>query len=352
MSEALEEAKAVRVRNKGLKLSPWYLNTRRIEAATGHDIGAEAQRSINENSGERADQMRFAMRLAQGMVSSDRIPNLTRRLLQKKRPTGRVFASTWATFTFRGLTTAVLAEQAGKPRRQATLSGKLFVGEDVEAHGPLLTDHVYSSSSVRYLSGRKRAYVAGYFDFSRSGYVEISPVIIGEFISEFADGVFKWRWPKDSRVHCSEIDAFKQSSSVRAPTPKQLMRLQDISEKEVKKAFAEILGEPFVPKDWGGEKSDLYSSRVTIDGDRISTAFLLKGPALFRPMYPADLGKRGDQLVRLFDEPADLLILQHCHKVETSVIRQMEALQPNNPRMYCVIDGADTYRILRGGGYL
>jgi hypothetical protein len=71
-------------------------------------------------------------------------------------------------------------------------------------------------------------------------------------------------------------------------------------------------------------------------------------------MYPADLGKRGDQLVRLFDEPADLLILQHCHKVETSVIRQMEALAvlPNNPRMYCVIDGADTYRILRGGGYL
>ena len=30
---------------------------------------------------------------------------------------------------------------------------------------------------------------------------------------------------------------------------------------EGKKYFAEIIGEPFVPEDWGGEKSDLYTTR-------------------------------------------------------------------------------------------
>jgi hypothetical protein len=32
-----------------------------------------------------------------------------------------------------------------------------------------------------------------------------------------------------------------------------------VSEDAVKQVFAEIIGEPFVPKDWGGEKSDLQT---------------------------------------------------------------------------------------------
>ena len=64
-------------------------------------------------------------------------------------------------------------------------------------------------------------------------------------------------------------------------------------ETQVKSAFAEIIGEPTVPKDWAGESSDLFTSRLVIDGQRISTAFLLKGPARFHPMTPADLGQIG-----------------------------------------------------------
>jgi hypothetical protein len=104
-----------------------------------------------------------------------------------------------------------------------------------------------------------------------------------------------------------------------------------------------------VPKDWGGESSDLFSSRVVLGGRRISTAFLLKGPAKFHPMTPADLGKNGDQIGRLFSEPADLLVLQHCHEVTVAVRKQMRAYaqQMGNPRRFCIIDGYDTLRILK-----
>jgi hypothetical protein len=164
------------------------------------------------------------------------------------------------------------------------------------------------------------------------------------------------RWPRHARVYPSELDCFAACEDVPAPSTKQLEALRELPEATVKAAFGEIIGEPYLPKDWGGEKSDLYSSRLKFDGRPLSAAFLLKGSAVFKPMHPADLGKRGDQLVRLFEEPAELLVLQHCHchKIMPTVIRQMEALavQPTRPRLYCVIDGADTYRILKAHNHL
>ena len=59
--------------------------------------------------------------------------------------------------------------------------------------------------------------------------------------------------------------------------------------------------------------------------------------------------KNGDQIGRLFDEPADLLVLQHCHEVTSAVRKQMRAYaqQMGNPRRFCIIDGYDTVRMLR-----
>ena len=63
-------------------------------------------------------------------------------------------------------------------------------------------------------------------------------------------------------------------------------------------------------------------------------------------MHPADMGKRGDQLVRVFDEPVELVVTQHCSKIANSVVRIAESLAMNirQPRRYCIIDGADTVR--------
>lgn len=122
----------------------------------------------------------------------------------------------------------------------------------------------------------------------------------------------------------------------------------------MKHAFAEIIGEPFVPKDWGGEKSDLTTSRLTVEGRSVSTAFIFKGPSLRGQMHPRDMGKRGDQLVRAFDEPVELVVIQHCDRISNSVVRIAESLAMDirHPRRYCIIDGADTARILKTYGKL
>jgi hypothetical protein len=67
-----------------------------------------------------------------------------------------------------------------------------------------------------------------------------------------------------------------------------------------------------VPKDWSGEQSDLFISALKVDGEPYAAAFAFKGPAKFKPMTLAELGKNGDQVVRLYAEPADILVLQHC----------------------------------------
>ena len=38
-------------------------------------------------------------------------------------------------------------------------------------------------------------------------------------------------------------------------------------------------------------------------------------------MHPADMGKRGDQLVRVFDEPVEPVVIQYCSKIANSVVR-------------------------------
>jgi hypothetical protein len=150
--------------------------------------------------------------------------------------------------------------------------------------------------------------------------------------------------------HVDSIDSF---SAVRNIPPvnnrRDLEPLKAIPEQAIKTAFAEIVGELVVPNDWSGERSDLFSDRVVLNGSRISTAFAFKGPAQFRPMAMAQLGKNGDQIDRLFSEPADLLVLQHCHEITTPVRAAMRAYaqQMGKPRLFCLIDGYDTIRLLR-----
>jgi hypothetical protein len=66
----------------------------------------------------------------------------------------------------------------------------------------------------------------------------------------------------------------------------------------------------------------------------------------------AQLGKNGDQIDRLFSEPADLLVLQHCHEITPPIRGAMRAYaqQMSNPRLFCLIDGYDTVRLLRSYG--
>jgi hypothetical protein len=111
------------------------------------------------------------------------------------------------------------------------------------------------------------------------------------------------------------VEDFDEFSKVRGfSKPDDFSPMDRISESAFKACLAELLGgQP--PNDWGGETSDFYSAHLHLAGRRVTGAFLLKGPARFAPMRLNMLGKNNDQIVRLAQEPADVLFVQHCHEV-------------------------------------
>lgn len=216
-------------------------------------------------------------------------------------------------------------------------------------------EHLTSSSAWSQLSGQKTLFVLGAATSIKDNLIEAIPWVIATPIPNLLapTTLIGRQWSSRLEVFPEAIDCFAKICEVPpGKSVSDLDLLRNIPEREVKQAFAEIISEAHVPKDWGGERSDLFSSRVTIDGDRISAAFLFKGPAKFRPLTNAGLGKNGDQIDRLFTEPADLLVLQHCHEITSSVRGAMRAYaqQIGALRLFCLIDGHDTLRLLRAYG--
>ncbi len=174
------------------------------------------------------------------------------------------------------------------------------------------------------------------------------PLLIGfPYLRDPRTHDLQWNLYNDYyRVH---VEQFEEFSRVAAdPLPPSFDEMKDVPERMVKQAIARHLREN-APKDWGGETSDFFTSHLHIEGRRVSAAFLFKGPARFTPMTLRHLGKNGDQIVRLSHEPAEVLIVQHCHDILPQVVETLKvfATQPSRPKRYCLIDGRETLRILR-----
>ncbi|MDG2531265.1 hypothetical protein [Caulobacter endophyticus] len=329
---------------------PYYLNSRRLMDLTGYDIPVAAQAPLRPNSGGRAAAMRTAAQVARGLLEAGDVPSLTEKLI-KGVDDGELFtALTWGVFKFTGLTAAVRAQEAGKIAPPGSFSGTLQVGDtEYAVEGELSNDHVYSDTSVGLMSNRKRVLIMGRFEVSGLA-VTVHPIAIGDVVQGM--GILEVSWKSLARVYVDQIDTFAAVRNVKPPKAADLAQLRAMPEEVVKASFADIIGEPFVPKDWGGETSDLQTSQVQIEGARVSSAFIFKGPGLKGSLHPANMGKRGDQLLRAFREPADLIVVQHCDKIENTVATTAEAfaINPARPRRYCIIDGSDTWRLLRAYG--
>lgn len=216
-------------------------------------------------------------------------------------------------------------------------------------------EHLTSNSAWSELSGQRRLLILGVVINVTDELIEAIPWVIADpfpdlFRPQTAVGA-GWANRLETFVDC--IDNFKRVREIQISLKKKdLEALRTLPEAAIKEAFAEIIGEPTVPKDWGGERSDLFTTWVRLNGERISTAFAFKGPAKFHPMTAADLGKNGDQVDRLFSEPADLLVLQHCHEITPPVRGMMRAYsqQMGHPRLFCLINGYDTLRVLKAYG--
>jgi hypothetical protein len=146
-----------------------------------------------------------------------------------------------------------------------------------------------------------------------------------------------------------DFDEFSKVNDI--PKPEDLSPMRKVSERGFKWALGEILGDSVV-KDWGGETSDHFTSHLHLRGRRVSAAFLLKGPSRFAPMTLNHLEKNNDQIVRLAHEPADVLIVQHCHNITPAVRETLRAfaVRPHEARRYCLIDGRDSLWLLNANG--
>ena len=179
-------------------------------------------------------------------------------------------------------------------------------------------------------------------------HLTFEPLLMGgPIIEPAAPGTIRdasWLGLSYGEIFPEDIDEFSKLSAIEVPDDIAIM--ENISEHAVKTCIAEILGVE-ARKDWGGEQSDLYTGHLHIAGSRFTAAFLLKGPARFAPMGLNHLGKNNDQILRLSQEPARLLIVQHAHEISQQVRSTLKAftVQPGTlDRRYCLIDGRDTLR--------
>jgi hypothetical protein len=216
----------------------------------------------------------------------------------------------------------------------------------VELH--LTTSRITGSTLKSHLGdGGEFAVVAEFFKLDGSTLI-FHPLLIGfPYIGDPKTHELSWvhKYGEFYNVHLEDFDEFSKVKEF--PFPSSFEDMEQISESAFKKAIGKVLAES-TPKDWGGEMSDFVTSHLHIDGQRVRAAFLLKGPAKFSPMTAKHLGKNGDQIYRLSQEPADVLIVQHCHDITSAVVGTLKALatQPSNPRYYCLVNGRESLRLL------
>jgi hypothetical protein len=165
--------------------------------------------------------------------------------------------------------------------------------------------------------------------------------------------VIRLEAPEKTRYEFVAVDAIDSFCRVRAideSTVKACVPL-NISERKIKEYLAEIIGETYIQGDWGGEKSDFFTTRLTMRNKRVPAAFLLKGAGTKGKLTIKKCGKQGNQIMRLLEEPAELFVVQHVDEIDSDVTNLLEKLISEKSRKgkklyYTIMDGIDTTRVL------
>jgi hypothetical protein len=152
-------------------------------------------------------------------------------------------------------------------------------------------------------------------------------------------------------VDVDDIDQFSKVKAVHS-VPERLTP-ERLSEKQFKTGLLRLFKETKVPKDWGGESNDIFTTKLKIAGRTKRAAFALKGPAKKGPLVPGMMGKNGDQIQRLFASPADVFFVQYEGEIKENVLRLMEDLAKAKATLgqeifFGVIDREASYRLRLG----
>src|SRR5258708_32565307 len=159
-------------------------------------------------------------------------------------------------------------------------------------------------------------------------------------------------------IPINEIDSFSRAVEVPASAVVSISQPLKLAERDVKRLVAEIIGEPYIGADWGGEADDLMSDRVILGSRRVPVSFIFKGPAKRGALTLAMMGRNGDQLDRMLQQPADLFVIQHCDAISASVRRHLRrgiiALRATGHEraVGSVWDGSDCARLFVAHGMI
>jgi hypothetical protein len=143
------------------------------------------------------------------------------------------------------------------------------------------------------------------------------------------------------------IASFAKVKKIRSGAP-----LSGMSETQFKHGVQRVIGEKGTFKDWGGETSDLWTTRVRLGGKRVAAAFAFKGPGKKGLLTPGGMGKNGDQVLRLFHEDADVFLVQYVGQIAPTVLQemapfaQMKSVATGRKIYYGLIDGNDSARLV------
>lgn len=126
-----------------------------------------------------------------------------------------------------------------------------------------------------------------------------------------------------------------------------------IPENLFKKGILKILKENKVFKDWGGEKNDIYTTKLKIKNQRYHAALALKGPGHeVAKLTPRHMGRNGDQIQRLTSSSAQVFLVQYWKEIDQSVIDLMTELAKAKSATegrrisFGIIDGEDSNRLI------
>ncbi len=149
-----------------------------------------------------------------------------------------------------------------------------------------------------------------------------------------------------SDITVDDLDSFSKVRKVR-----QGQATRPIAEEKFKQGIKKIIGQGGKFTDWGGEKNDLFTTKVRLNHIRLTSAFAFKGKGRRGVLKPKDFGKNGDQIQRLFQSDARLFMLQYWNQLDQAVYEQMRSFAIAKSAMtgdkiyYGIIDGDDTQRL-------
>lgn len=152
-------------------------------------------------------------------------------------------------------------------------------------------------------------------------------------------------------ITVDDIDNFSKVRSLKHNKVPDKLEPTRLAEKVFKTAVAHILGNKGVFTDWGGEKSDLYTTHLRIGGKRHAAAIGFKGPAVKGVLTPGKMGHNGDQIQRLFESDAQVFLVQYEGRIAESVSQQLRALAINKSVetrqtiLYGTVALEDSYRL-------